>query len=199
MYISVFTDELQKEVTDILPTIASWGMEYVDFRSRINGKMIENQTPQELKTLRSQLKELGLQTGVIQSSLGKVHLPDADGLKREMEKLEGIIRAADALDCRYVRSFNFWQHDQNDPRCGELAMRPDALANVLEMYYPFAKRAQEAGLILGLKTAGRPLMRSLPFWKRLIFRNGAWLGMLPICLSCCRMHRGIVLITSPKH
>ena len=155
MYISVFTDELQKEVTDILPTIASWGMEYVDFRSRINGKMIENQTPQELKALRSQLKELGLQTGVIQSSLGKVHLPDADGLKREMEKLEGIIRAADALDCRYVRSFNFWQHDQNDPRCGELAMRPDALANVLEMYYPFAKRAQEAGLILGFENCGQ--------------------------------------------
>lgn len=155
MYISVFTDELQKEVTEILPTIASWGMEYVDFRSRINGKMIENQTPEEFKALRAQLDELGLKTGVIQSSLGKVHLPDADGLKREMEKLEGIIRAADALDCRYVRSFNFWQHDQNDPRCGELAMRPDALANVLEMYYPFAKRAQEAGLILGFENCGQ--------------------------------------------
>lgn len=155
MYVSVFTDELHEEVTGILPKFAEWGMEYVDFRSRINGKMIEQQTPEELKALRAQLDGLGLKTGVIQASLGKVHLPDAEGIKREMDKLEGIIRAADALDCRLVRSFNFWQHNQNDPACGELAMRPDALAQVLDMFYPFAKRAKEAGLILGIENCGQ--------------------------------------------
>ena len=72
----------------------------------------------------------------------------------EMEKLEGIIRASKILDTKLVRSFFYWQHDQTDPACGELAMRPDALAQVLEMFAPIAKRAKEAGLILGFENCG---------------------------------------------
>ena len=155
MYISVFTDELKKEVTEVLPKYAEWGMKYVDFRGLINGMPIEKQTTEQLKALKRQLDSLGLKTGVIQSSLCKIHLPDEERVRLEREKLEGIIRAADILDCRLVRSFNFWQHDQNDPRCGELAMRPDALSQVLEMFAPFAKRAKEAGLILGFENCGQ--------------------------------------------
>ncbi len=40
MYISVFSDEFQKDVYEVLPVISSWGMKYVDFRSRVNGKEI---------------------------------------------------------------------------------------------------------------------------------------------------------------
>lgn len=155
MYISVFTDELHREVTDVLPLFAEWGMQYVDFRGLVYGKPIEKLTNEELHRLKAQLDSLGLKTAVLQSSLCKVHLPDADRVKQEMEKLEGLIRAADVLDCRMVRSFNFWQHDQNDPHCGELAMRPDELSRVLEMFAPFAKRAQEAGLILGFENCGQ--------------------------------------------
>ena len=78
MYISVFTDELKQEVTSILPTFAQWGMEYVDFRGLINGAPIERQTTEQLKALKAQMDSLGLKTGVIQSSLCKKHLPDAD-------------------------------------------------------------------------------------------------------------------------
>lgn len=155
MYISVFSDELHKEVTEILPKFAEWGMEYVDFRSLINGRPIENQTNEQLKALKAQLDGLGLKTGVLQSSLCKVHLPDKEGIKEEMKKLEGLIRASDILQCPLVRSFNFWQHPQDDPHCGELAMRPDELSKVLEMFYPFAKRAREAGLILGFENCGQ--------------------------------------------
>lgn len=155
MYISVFTDELKKEVTEVLPRFAEWGLQYVDFRGRINGAPIEKQTKEQLKALKAQLDALGLKTGVIQSSLCKVHLPDKERVREEREKLEGIIRAADILDCRLVRTFNFWQHDQNDPKCGELAMRPDALSQVMDMFDPFAKRAKEAGLILGFENCGQ--------------------------------------------
>ncbi|MBQ9099716.1 MAG: Gfo/Idh/MocA family oxidoreductase [Clostridia bacterium] len=155
MYISVFTDELKKEVTEVLPKFAEWGLEYVDFRGRINGAPIEKQSTEQLKALKAQLDALGLKTGVIQSSLCKTHLPDAERIQAEREKLEGIIRAADILDCRMVRAFNFWQHDQNDPHCGDLAMRPDELSRVLEMFDPFAKRAREAGLILGFENCGQ--------------------------------------------
>lgn len=155
MYISVFSDELKQEVTSVLPKFKEWGLEYVDFRGLINGLPIEKQSVEQLKALKAQMESLGLKTGVIQSSLCKVHLPSEDRIKLEMEKLEGIIRACDILDTRLVRSFNFWQHKQDDPECGILATRPDELSKVLEMFYPFAKRAREAGLILGIENCGQ--------------------------------------------
>ena len=155
MFISVFSDEIGKEVTEILPRFAQWGMKYVDFRGMVNGLPIENQSVEQLKALRAQLDALGLKTGVIQSSLCKVHLPDAERRAVEERKLEGIIRAADILDCRMVRSFNYWQHDQNDPHCGDLAVRPDEMARVLEMFDPISRRAREAGLILGFENCGQ--------------------------------------------
>ena len=154
MQISIFSDELYKDVYDVLPILKEWGMKYVDLRGMINGKPIENQTDEELYALKAALDRYGLKAGVIQSALGKVHLPDKARLDAEMEKLEGIIRASKILGTPYVRSFFFWQHAQDDPACGELAMRPDALSKVLEIFAPFAKRAKEAGLILGFENCG---------------------------------------------
>ncbi len=130
-------------------------MTHVDFRARIGGKAIEKMTSGELHTLKSTLDSPGLKTGVIQSSLCKIHLPGEERVKAEMEKLDGIIRASEILNCRLVRTFNFWQHPQDDPRCGELAMRPDALAEVLDLYAAFVKKAKEAGLILGFENCGQ--------------------------------------------
>ena len=154
MYISIFSDELYKDIYEVLPIIKQWGLTHVDFRGRINGKPIEKQTDEELYALKAALDEYGLKPGVIQSSLCKVHLPDTDRQAREMEKLEGIIRASNILGTKLVRSFFYWQHDQHDPACGELAMRPDALAEVMQMFAPIAKRAKEAGLILGFENCG---------------------------------------------
>ena len=155
MYISLFSDEFFKDVYEALPIVRDWGMTHIDFRARINGKPIEKQTTEELKQLKRTLDDYGIKTAVLQSSLCKVHLPDKERQAMEMQKLEGLIRAADILDCRLIRSFNYWQHKQEDPACGSLAMRPDALAEVLDMYDPIAKRAREAGLILGFENCGQ--------------------------------------------
>ena len=154
MYISIFSDELFRDVYEVLPIIRSWGMEYVDFRGLINGKGIEDQTEEELRALKRALDDTGLKAGVIQSSLCKVHLPDRERMAREMQKLDGIIRASEILETKLVRSFFCWQHGQNDPACGELAMRPDALGQVLALFDPVARRAKEAGLILGFENCG---------------------------------------------
>ena len=154
MYVSIFSDEFYQDIYRVLPVIKEWGMTHVDFRGMINGKPIEKQSDDELYELKAALDRYGLKAGVIQSSLCKVHLPDKERQAREMEKLEGIIRASKILGTPLVRSFFYWQHDQDDPACGELAMRPDALAEVLDMFSPIAKRAKEAGLILGFENCG---------------------------------------------
>ena len=131
MYISIFSDEFYQDIYQVLPVIKEWGMTHVDFRAMINGKPIEQQTDEELYELKHALDSYGLKAGVIQSSLCKVHLPDKERQAQEMEKLEGIIRASNILGTKLVRSFFYWQHKQDDPACGELAMRPDALAEVM--------------------------------------------------------------------
>ncbi|MBQ8324331.1 MAG: Gfo/Idh/MocA family oxidoreductase [Clostridia bacterium] len=154
MYISIFSDEFYQDIYQVLPVIKSWGMTHVDFRGMINGKPIEKQTDEELHALKAALDSYGLKAGVIQSSLCKVHLPDKERQAKEQEKLEGIIRASQILGTKLVRSFFYWQHAQDDPACGELATRPDALSEVLDMFAPIAKRAREAGLILGFENCG---------------------------------------------
>ncbi len=155
MYISVFSDELGLDYKQALPIFADLGLTHVDLRALINGKGIHNQTDEELKLLKADLKAYGLVPTVLQSSLCKVHLPSEERVKLEMEKLEGLIRAADILECPMVRSFNFWQHKEGEEGLGELAMRPDALDRVMELYTPFVDRAKEAGLIFGIENCGQ--------------------------------------------
>jgi predicted dehydrogenase/sugar phosphate isomerase/epimerase len=155
MYRSVFSDELFLDAKVALPIIKSWGSEYVDFRGMVNGKGIEFQTDEELKELKAQLDSLGLKVGVLQSSLCKVHLPDKERQQKELEKLEGLIRASKVLNCKLVRTFFYWQPDEVDHNLyGQLAVRPDLMTSVLEMSAPVLKRAKEAGLILGFENCG---------------------------------------------
>jgi len=165
MYISLFTDEFGEDVYKVLPVVAEWGMKYVDFRGLINGKTIERQTDEELMELKKTLDSYGLKVGVIQSSLCKVHLPDQERIDAELEKLEGVIRASEILECKMVRCFNFWQHKADDPELGVLAMRPDELMKVVEMFEPFKKRALEAGLILGFENCGQTPDEVIAFLK----------------------------------
>ena len=154
MYISVFSDEFFEDIYTVLPKLKDMGINYVDLRAHINGKAIEKATEDELRALKAKLDEMGMKVGVIQSSLCKVHLPDRERIDQEYQKLEAIIKASEILDCKLVRSFFFWQHDQYDPKCGELAMRPDELAKVVDMFEPFKKRALEAGLIFEFENCG---------------------------------------------
>jgi len=164
MYRSVFSDELYLDVKEALPIIKSWGSEYVDFRGMVNGKGIEFQTEEELKELKALLDSLGLKVGVLQSSLCKVHMPDEERQKKEMEKLEGLIRAAKILNCNRVRAFFYWQPDEVDHNLyGQLAVRPDLMNKVLEMFNPIKKRAREAGLILAFENCGLTCDEALAF------------------------------------
>jgi UDP-N-acetyl-2-amino-2-deoxyglucuronate dehydrogenase len=152
MFLSIFTDELGVDITEALPVIKSWDLEYVDLRGRVFGTAAEALPPERLPELKKLLDEHDLKVGCLQSSLAKVHLPGADRRKAEADKLEGIIRAADALDCRLVRSFHYWQPPAE--LHGELAVRPDELQKVLDFFAPLAERARAAGLTLAFENCG---------------------------------------------
>jgi predicted dehydrogenase/sugar phosphate isomerase/epimerase len=152
VYLSIFGDELGVDITKGLSILKEWGLEYVDLRGRVFGRAAESLPPERLPELRELLDSYGMKVGCLQSSLAKVHLPDAARCQAEAAKLEGIIRAADAVDCRLVRSFFYWQPPAE--QVGALAVRPDVLAKALELFLPLAERAKEAGLILTFENCG---------------------------------------------
>lgn len=152
MYLSVFTDELGLDIGEALPIIHSWGVDRVDLRGRVLGAHFEKLGQDQLQTVKRMIEEHGLEVACLESSLAKVTLPGPDRQKQEREKLEAIIRAADVLDCRLVRSFFYW-HPPAERR-GHVAERPDVLQEVLDMFAPLAERAAEAGLTLAFENCG---------------------------------------------
>lgn len=152
MLLSIFTDELGVDITKAVPTIKSWGLDTVDLRGRVYGKSFESLSDAQLTDLKTLLDDHDLKVGCLQSSLAKSHQPDKSVREEEAEKLEGIIRAADALDCRRVRSFYFWQKYSDGQ--GALARQPDQLQKTWDMFAPLAERAKEANLTLAFENCG---------------------------------------------
>jgi sugar phosphate isomerase/epimerase len=152
MFPSAFTDELGLDFADTLPILKSWGLEHCDLRGRVFRKAFEDLSPDELAEAKRLLDRHEMKIGCLQSSLAKVHLPEGERLKAEERKLEGVIRAADALGCRLVRAFFYWQPPREME--GQLAVRPDELQKALDRIAPLADRAQKAGLILGFENCG---------------------------------------------
>jgi len=152
MKLSIFTDELAVDLTDGITTLSDWGLKWVDLRGRVFGKACERLDNDELSRLAALIKDAGMKVACLESSLAKVHLPDADRQKAEQDKLENIIRAADALDCRLVRGFFYWQPALENS--GSLAVQPDQLQKVLDMSAPLIERARKAGLTLAFENCG---------------------------------------------
>lgn len=155
MYLSIMTDELSLDIRESIEIINDWGCKYVDLRGMINGKNIEYQSHDELKQLKTLLDCKGIKVGALQSSLCKIHLPDKEIQKKEMDKIDGLVRAADKLDCRLVRAFNFYQHPIGTEFYNTLQNNPDELNRVLEMYQPFKKRLAKEGLIISFENCGQ--------------------------------------------
>ncbi|MFW6189758.1 MAG: Gfo/Idh/MocA family oxidoreductase [Planctomycetota bacterium] len=161
MRLSIFTDELGLDIAEALPVIAEWGLEHVDLRGRVLGGHFESLEPGQLPELKALLEEHGMTVGCLESSLAKVHLPDRERRREEEAKLENIIRAADALDCRLVRAFHYWHPPKE--RVGDLAVRPDDLQKSLTMFAPLAERARGAGLTLAFENCGTTTDEELAF------------------------------------
>jgi len=152
MFLSIFTDELGCDIVEALPVITSWGLKAVDLRGMVFGLAAEKLPSDRLPELKALLDRHGVTVGCLQSSLAKVHLPDADRRRVEAEKLEGVIRLADAVGCRLVRSFHYWQ--PKGELVGRLADRPDLLEQALDLFAPLADRARAAGLTLTFENCG---------------------------------------------
>ncbi|NOZ21450.1 MAG: Gfo/Idh/MocA family oxidoreductase [Planctomycetes bacterium] len=152
MRLSIFNDEIGIDITDGISHFRDWGLEWIDLRGRVMGREFCMLEDKEMDDIARLLKDHGLKVACLQSSLAKVHLPEAERLDAEKEKLEGIIRAADRFDCRLIRAFFYWQPKAEAK--GALAVQPDQLQKVLDQVAPLTERAKEAGLTLAFENCG---------------------------------------------
>ena len=152
MKLSIFTDELGVDITEGAAILEGWGLEWIDLRSRLFGRTFEALEPGELRRLKGLIDERGFKVGCLQSSLAKVHMPEGERYEAEKDKLEAVIRAADVMGCRLVRTFFFWQPRPEEE--GTLTRRPDDLRAALDLFAPIHQRAKQAGLVLSLENCG---------------------------------------------
>ena len=152
MFLSIFTDELDGDFKESLPVLHAWGFKYCDLRGRILGKKVHDLTQTDLAEGSALLKKYDMKIGALQTKLAKVHLPDEEIQKSEMDKLEGIIRVADALNCRLIRVFHFWKPNPSEK--GTLHQKPEELQRVIDMFAPYAERAQSENLVFAFENCG---------------------------------------------
>ena len=165
MELSIFADEVfgknePDRLLDALSLIKEWGGKYTDFRGGCGPDYggVEKRTVEEIKAMKKRCDELGLKVGAVQSSLCKVHMPNAERRDAEEKKLEWLIQVCEILGCNHMRSFNYWQPEEVDKtKLGTLQPRSEALNTVVNMYEPLAKKAEQAGLVLSFENCGQTL------------------------------------------
>ena len=109
MRLSIFSDETGMDLPKAIPLIRKWNLGYVDLRGGIFQRPLEKLDDSQLREVKKLLDDNRLKVGCLQSSFGKVHLPDRERLAEEARKLDRLIRASEILECRLVRTFFFWQ------------------------------------------------------------------------------------------
>ena len=173
MELSIFADEVfgkgePDKLLDALPLIKEWGGNYVDFRGGYGKDYggVETKTVDQIKSYKKRCDEVGLKVACVQASLGKVHMPGEERQNSEIKKLEWLIQVCEILQCKHMRSYNYWQPEELDKALmGTMLPGTEALNKAVNMFEPLAKKAQAAGLILSFENCGQSLDEVEAFLK----------------------------------
>lgn len=155
--LSGFADESANQKTTIqqFTAFAALGLKYYTIRFVDAGQGVKNVmqlTKQEIKSIKKQQEEYGLQVSSLGSPIGKVKLLDVDDgttnryvpfakyLKTEVKK---ACELACAFDTKLVRGFSFYHPKGQDPT-EYVPQAVDQLSSIAEM-------CKEYGLIFGLE------------------------------------------------
>ena len=152
MVLTIFSDELRLDIEQAIPVIDSWGLKHVDLRGKVYGSHFQEASPDQLKRLAEFLRQKSMRVACLESSLAKFSRPEEAEIKDEHRKLEAVIRAADILQCRLVRSYHFFR-----PNCGadpKFQVDPKVLDAALELFRPLAEEAEKAGLDFVFENCG---------------------------------------------
>lgn len=138
MKLSIITDEVTQNFEEAVRFAKENGLQGLELRS-VEDMAIDEIPASLLKEWKQRLESEGLEVSNLSSSFFKCQ-PETATVRKELEKLERLCRAADILGCGTIRGFTFFQ--KNGVR-----MDKKALAGWLKTAEPILKAAKKRLLL----------------------------------------------------
>lgn len=111
MYISGFSDEIDKNIDIQFSVLNKLGIKYFEPRG-IDGRNISLLSLDEAKKLKVKMDKENIKASSIGSPIGKVAISDAE---KNFELFKHIVEIAKILECKFVRIFSFYNaYDSKD-------------------------------------------------------------------------------------
>ncbi|HKM04412.1 MAG TPA: sugar phosphate isomerase/epimerase family protein [Lachnospiraceae bacterium] len=106
--ISGFSDEISSNFKEQLREIKALNIAYIEIRG-VNGKNIKDHTLEEVKILKKDLDQAGIEISAIGSPIGKINIKDA--FEPEFDSFKHIVEIAKILETNYIRIFSFYMKE----------------------------------------------------------------------------------------
>lgn len=138
--ISGFTDEISSNLDEQIKVLNELGEQYMCPR-KINKKSVAEYTAAEFDAdVKPVLNKNGIKFSSIGSPIGKVGINDEEGYQRQLVQLKELVKIAQSMDCRYIRTFSFFV----EPDCDYDALLP----RVVEKINGFLKCVEGTDVVL---------------------------------------------------
>lgn len=118
MKTSVITDEISQNLEEAAEVAAAFGLNAIELRSVWNHQPHELD-PGQIRRIRQICEEKGLKVCAISSPFFKCSLVPQE-IECQLDILGKTIQVAQALDCRLIRGFSFWQQGDFEQRLPEI-------------------------------------------------------------------------------
>jgi sugar phosphate isomerase/epimerase len=106
MKLSILTDEVSQDLTDVLRFAKDLQIEGIELRS-LNGKAFKDLSPSEIKEVRSRCDDEGLKISGAATPVFKCDLDSPEQIAAHLELFQRSVEAALTLGCEVVRVFTF--------------------------------------------------------------------------------------------
>lgn len=109
--ISGFSDEISYKLDDQIKTLTELNQHFMCPR-QLDNKSIADYSVEEFKALiMPKLQKANIKFSSLGSPIGKVDVYDEEGYKRQLKQLAELIKIAELMNCKYIRTFSFFIGD----------------------------------------------------------------------------------------
>lgn len=103
---SGFSDEIAEDIVTQFTVLNKLGIKYFEPRG-VNGTNVSNLDDNQVAELKQKMTEYGIKASSIGSPIGKIKI--TEDFEPHFEKFKRVVEIAKALDCKYIRTFSFFQ------------------------------------------------------------------------------------------
>ncbi len=135
--LSGFADEIDSDLKVQIQELKSNGISHVELRG-VNGKSVVDYSVAEIREIKKQLDDGGIEVSAVGSPIGKIGISDPFG--SHLDKFKHTLELAGILNTKYIRMFSFFIPQGKNPR--------DCRDEVLERWNHFVTASKGTEFVL---------------------------------------------------